>query len=113
MIFSLIFYYLTNEFYLFLYFYEILPKKMTPNKVELNEIVVNAIKYTWLEKKPRKKVDVIPAINWDEDNKNVNIALYLPLFYLPLHIYLRYPPWLTHKNPADIPPTSPPKLTRK
>lgn len=48
---------------------------------------------------------VIPAVNDENDSKKLKIALYFPLFFFSLHTYLKYPPWLTHKNPAEIPPT--------
>ncbi len=65
---------------------EISYKKKIPNKVDEIPITVKAIKYTSSEKRPKKNVVIIPAINCDSEYNNVNIALYLPLFYLPLHI---------------------------
>lgn len=89
---------LDDQLELFLFYvcfdvdWEIFYKKNIPNIVDENDMVVKAIKYIYQENNPKKNVVTIPAINCDEENINVNIPLYLPLFYFPLHISLRYPP---------------------
>ena len=77
--------------------------KNTPNTIDRHPTTVNAVKYILSENSPKKNVVIIPAISCDNEYINVNIPLYLALFYFPLQTYLRYPPWLTHKYPLEAP----------
>lgn len=64
-----------------------------------------------MENSPKKNVDIKPAVIAEKETKKEKIALYFPLFYFYLQIYLKYPPTPTHKKPPDRPPIVAPIIT--
>jgi hypothetical protein len=67
-------------------------KKKKANRPAKAEETVKAIKYTWLEKYPKKKVVINPAAKLEREYKSWKIPAYLPLFGSFFMTYLKYPP---------------------